>query len=344
MKIDSFRELLVKKAQGDDNLQTLVKFIDSDVLAEKALESLEKMARSRHKGDTANLALRDFATDMDPEMHPKMIRDALGHHVSRYKAALGAGRKDLANQHAKQAFNIMNMADRAQKHSQGKLAFDHVSPHAWERNKMASTYDADHPKVKEGKYRAGDFKTKTKGLNYRGSDYSHLQSAPHESFKREIKRHGHNQAYPFREMKVNGKYIHIDDDVGELQGYESHPFDHHPIMEHYGVSSKNRTADHDKSYFEAKNAYYDSEHLDNFFDRHEKLEALDPEAYGMRGSKVSNPVHADVEGLSLEDVKQAPATHKVQETTPPQETKSKKETISDKEFSQKMASLRTGGK
>ena len=236
MKVENFRELLAKKAEGDDNLQTFVKFIDSEVLAEKALESLEKMARSRHKGDTANLALRDFATDMDPEMHPNMIRDALGHHVSRYKAALGSGRQDLANKHAKQAFNIMNMADRAQKHSQGKLAFEHVSPHAWERNKMTSQYEVDHPKVQEGKYKAGEFKTKTKGLNFRGSDFSHLAGAPHESFIKEIKRHGHNKAYPWREMKVNGKHIHIDDIEGGLSGYEAHPFDHHPIMEHYGYA------------------------------------------------------------------------------------------------------------
>lgn len=304
MKVKNFRELLVKKAEGDDTLQTLVKFVDSEVLAEKALESLEKMARSRHKGDTANLALRDFAQDMDPEMHPQMIRDALGHHVSRYKAALGANRQDLANKHAKQAFNIMNMADRAQKHSQGKLSFEHVSPHAWERNKMTSTYDADHPKVQEGKYRAGDFKTKTKGLNYRGSDFSHLQDAPHESFKREIRRHGHNKAYPFNQIKVNGKYIHIDDvDPSELSGYESHPFDKHPILDHYNEPAKKRTPESDKEYFDAKKDYYDSEHIDNFFDRQEKLESQDPEGYAKRGAEPSAPVHKDIEGLNIEDVK-----------------------------------------
>lgn len=304
MKVDNFRELLVKKAEGDETLQTLVKFIDKGVLAEKVIESLEKMARSSHKGDTANLALRDFASDMDPELEPHMLRDALGHHVSRYGAALKAGNKSLANKHARQAFNLMNMADRAQKHSQGKLSFEHVSPHAWERNKVNATYDEDHPKVKEGKYRPGAFKTKTKGLNYKGTDFSHLQSAPHESFKREIKRHGHNKAYPFNQIKVNGKHIVIEDvDPSELKDYEEHPFDHHPVMEHYSVSSKNRTADQDKSYFEAKNKYYnESPHIDSFFDRHEKLEQLDPLGYQKRGLEPSKPVHPEIEGLSLEDI------------------------------------------
>lgn len=309
MKIDGFRELLLKKAADDDHLKTLVKFIDSNVLADKALESLEKMARSRHKGDTANLALRDFATDMDPDLHPSMIRDALGHHVSRYKAALQGGRKDLANMHARQAFNIMNMADRAQKHSQGKLSFEHVSPHAWERHTKTSQYEDDHPKVLEGKYKPGDFKTKTKGLNYKGSDFSFLQGAPHESFKREIRRHGHNQAYPWRELKVNGKYIHVDDvDPSELKGFEKHPFDFHPIMDHYKDSAKNRTPERDAEYFEQKRQFYnESPHIDSFFDRQEKLEQQDPEAYSMRGSNPSDPVHPEVEGLQLEDIEQTPA-------------------------------------
>lgn len=307
MKVNSFRELLIKKADGDESLQTLAKFIDSEILAEKALESLEKMARSRHKGDTANLALRDFAQDMDPETEPHMIRDALGHHVSRYKAALKGDREDLANKHAKQAFEIMNMADRAQKHSGGKLSFEHVSPHPWERNKMTSTYDADHPKVQEGKYRAGDFKTKTKGLNYKGSDFSHLKSAPHKAYKKEIRRHGHAGAYPFEEMRVNGKYIHVEDiDPSELAGFETHPLDHHPIMEHYSQSAKKRTPEQDKEYFQNKQQYYnESPHMDNFFDRHEKLEEQNPEEYAKRGLTASDPVHGhlDVKPLDLSDVK-----------------------------------------
>jgi hypothetical protein len=307
MKVDSFRELLIKKAQDDPVLQSFAKYIDKDVLADRVLESLEKMARAKHKGDTANLALRDFAQDIDPELHPHMIRDAIGHHVSNYKAALKDNRQDIANMHAKQAFSLMDMADRAQKHSGGKLSLEHVSPHPWERNKVGSRYEADHPKVLEGKYKEGDFKTKTKGLSYRGNDFSHLQEAPHESYVGEVRRHGHAGAYPFEHTRVNGKFIHVDDkDPKDIAGYESHPFDHHPIMQHYKEPAKNMTPEMNKQYLSDKHAYYnESPHVDNYFDRHEKLEQQDPEAYSKRGENASEHVHAHLNVKPI-DVSKSP--------------------------------------
>lgn len=314
MKIESFRELLLRKAVDNPNLQTLVKYAREDILADHVLESLEKMARAGHKGDAANFAVRDFGLDMDPEMHPHMIRDALGHHVSRYKNALKNNNQSLANQHAKQSFKLMNLADTTQKHSHGKLSIDYVSTQPWERNKLQNTYAADHPKVQEGKYKEGDFTTKTKGLNYKGSDFSWLQKAPHETYKKEIKRHGHNDAYPFEHIKVNGKNIHIDDDV-DSSTYEHHELDHHPIMNHFEDSVKHRTPARDQEYVESKSKYYDEEpHVDSFFDRHEKLEQADPEAYKARGSKPSDSVHQAVDSpLSLDDEKKeaaAPAKEK----------------------------------
>ena len=304
MGIESFRELLLRKTVDNTNLQTLVKYARDEILVEKVLESLEKMARAGHKGDAANFAVRDFGVDMDPEMHPSMMRDALGHHVSRYKNALKGNNQSLANQHAKQAFRLMNIADTTQKHSHGKLSVDYVSTQPWERNKLLNTYANDHPKVQEGKYKEGDFTTKTKGLNYKGSDFSWLQQAPHESYKKEIKRHGHNDAYPFEQIKVNGKHIHVDDDV-DSSTYESHEFDNHPIMNHFEDSVKHRTSARDQEYVDAKSKYYDEEpHIDSFFDRHEKLESADPEAYKARGSKASDSVHRPVKlPLSLDDEK-----------------------------------------
>ncbi len=311
MGIESFRELLLRKTVDNTNLQTLVKYARDEILVEKVLESLEKMARAGHKGDAANFAVRDFGLDMDPQMEPHMIRDALGHHVSRYKNALKSNNQSLANQHAKQTFRLMNIADTTQKHSHGKLSVDYVSTQPWERNKLLNTYANDHPKVQEGKYKEGDFTTKTKGLNYKGSDFSWLQQAPHESYKKEIKRHGHNNAYPFEHIKVNGKNIHVDDDV-DSSTYEHHEFDRHPIMNHFEDSVKHRTPTRDQEYVDAKTKYHDDEpHIDGFFDRHEKLETADPKAYTERGSKPSDPVHESVETpLSLEDEKRAPAKEK----------------------------------
>lgn len=308
MKVESFRELLLKKADGDLALQSLIKYCRDEIILDGIMETLEKMARARHKGDAANMSVRHFGTEMDPETEPHMLREALGHHVSRYKSALNSGRSQIANQHARQAFKLMNMADIAQKHSGGKLSFEHVSPHPWERNKYTSQYDASHPKVQEGKYKVGDFVTKTKGLNYRGNDYGFLQQAPHESYKGEVKKHGHLGAYPFEQIRVNGKYIPIED-VADIKGYEHHPFDHHPILSHFDESMKDRTPERDQQYIQEHEDYYNKHpHIQDYFAHHQKLEEANPEEYAKRGSAAGGPVHKEVPKLKIDDIKQeAPA-------------------------------------
>jgi len=301
MKLSSFRELLLRKVQHDPNLFALLKYAREDILADRVIESLEKMARARHKGDAANAAVRHFATEMDPETEPHMLREAIGHHVSRYKGALGSGRQDLANQHAKQAFNLMNMADTAQKHTGGKMSIDYVPTQPWERNKYPKKYESDHPKVQEGKYKEGDFTTKTKGLRYAltGNDYGFLNQPPHEAYTGEVKRHGHNKAYPFEQTRVNGKYIPIED-VKDIKGYEEHPFDKHPIMQHFHESPQDRTTERDQEYIKAHDKFYNEDpHVENFYNQQAAHEAKDPKAYAERGSKASEPVHGDVGSLDL---------------------------------------------
>lgn len=308
MKIESFKELLIKKADGDTSLQALIKYCRDEIILETIVETLEKMARARHKGDAANMSVRHFGTEMDPETEPHMLREALGHHVSRYKSALNANRPQIANAHARQAFKLMNLADIAQKHSGGKLSFEHVSPHPWERNKYANQYDASHPKVQEGKYKAGDFVTKTKGLNYRGQDYSFLQQSPHPSYKSEVKRHGHAGAYPFEQIRVNGKYIPIDEKV-QANAYEEHPFDKHPIVSHFDESPMKRTPERDQQYIQEHDKYYNEHpHIQDFFTHQQKLEAENPEEYAQRGSKAGAAVHKEVPKLSLEDEPKMAAT------------------------------------
>lgn len=316
MKLNAFRELLLRKAQNDPNLSALVKYAREDIIADHVLEALEKMARARHKGDAANFAVRHFATEMDPETEPHMLREGIGHHVSRYKAALGQGRQDLANRHAKSAFNLMNLADTSQKHSGGKMSIDYVPTQPWERTKYTEKYAADHPKVQEGKYKPGDFTTKTKGLNYavRGNDFSFLQNAPHEAYSSEVKRHGHNKAYPFEQVRVNGKYIPIED-VKDLKGYEEHPMDKHPIMSHFHESPQSRTPERDQEYVQQHEKYYTQDpHVENFYNKQGEHEAADPEAYAQRGAKASDPVHGDVEGL---DTSKAPAAQEKPATETP---------------------------
>lgn len=289
--LNNFRELLLKKCD-DGPLKSLIKFAKEDVLTEIVFESLEKMADAKHKGDSANMALRNFGAEMDSETHPDMIRDALGHHASQYKAALAGGRKDLANAHAKQFYNIVNTSRLAQKHSDGKLDVSAVSPTPWERNAKTNKYDEDSPMVQAGKRSPGQFVTDTKGWNYKGKDYSFLQQPPHESHIKEVRRHGHNDAYPMEETRVNGKYITVDDvDPNDVKGYVAHEFDSHPIMEHGKQPAGKRTPEDDQRYDTEAMAYDESPHMDKYFDRHDALREADPEAYETRGLNVSKPVH-----------------------------------------------------
>lgn len=297
--LGSFRELLIKKA-GDPSLENLIAFIKEDVLAEMVVESLEKMARARHKGDSANLATRHFAMEMDPETEPNMMHDALSHHASHYKSAMKAGRKDLANQHAKQIFRLMDLADQAQKHSQGKLHVEAVSPHAWERNAKTKQFTADDEPVKKGNKKPGQFVTDTKGWRYRGSDYGFLSQAPHGSYENEVRRHGHDRAYPLEQIRVNGKYLDVQDiPADQLKGYEDHPFGKHPIMSHFEDPASKRSEADDLRYVQEHDAYAGSPHMDKYFAGQEAMENANPEAYSKRGSAPSAQVHDDVEPLKI---------------------------------------------
>ena len=295
MKIDSFRELLIKKAH-DKNLQTLIKHAKDDFLVMSLLESLEKMARwSTHRN--ANSAVQHFGAEVDPELHPKMIHDAVSHHASQYKAALNAKNDAVANKHARQLFKYMHFLhkltdDGGVNHTDGALKVEAVDPKPWERSKYSTVND-----------KTGKFKTDTKGWSRDSTDYSFLKGAPHEAYKTEVSRHGHNEAYPLEQIKVNGKHLHIEDPQEFSGQYESHPFDNHPILQkpagsrtsHYAMPSRAHTEDHHHAYLEGVDEFHNSPHMDTFFDKHEKLESENPEAYAARGSKPSDKVHAPID-------------------------------------------------
>ena len=88
MELKSFKEILLKKAEGNPYLQTLIKYAKDDLLAEEVIESLLKMAEpSAAMGRGANSALTSYAGHMD-NSDVEQLRDALGHHVSHYRGAL----------------------------------------------------------------------------------------------------------------------------------------------------------------------------------------------------------------------------------------------------------------
>ncbi len=335
MKLNSFREILVRKTENNPNLRSFAKYAGDDYLAGLVIESLKKMARNTNAGKRANNAVRLFANSMDshPDAEgelPKMIRGAIGHHVSHYKAHIGHAttgsdvekkkHQAIADAHASQAFKIMHMADKVEKHApvmeNGKksLSIDYVSPHSWERH-VEGKYNKDPV---SGEWKKGN---DTKGLGYWKHSgvhgYDHLQKSPHKTADKETKRHGHTKAYPFEHTQINGKYIHVDDSVDTSGSTAAEPnlhsFDHHPIMQHFDESPKKRDENSDKKYVNEVEAYNDSPHPNNYYDNEEATEKADSKAYAARGEKVSNPVHTALTELKEEaapSVKEKPVKQK----------------------------------
>ena len=299
----SFRELLLRKTD-DGNLRYLIKTAADEVIKNCVFESLEKMANNRNAGSHANAAIRDFGTEMDPELEPAMIREALGHHASRYKAALENGNQSMANKHAQHFFNILNLIHKAQPHSNGKLQADLIPSQPWERNHPSKSetfaeriardpaYAAKNNPVAKGNKKPHQYVNDLEGYEFKptGNDWSFLQSTPHPSLANETTKTGHTGAYPMEHIKINGKFIPIDPVSNIHDGNFHHPFDKHPILSHYAESSKSRSPDRDLQYIKERNAYMDSDHIGNHLEHQEKLHATGE--LEQRGSRKGDPVHA----------------------------------------------------
>lgn len=334
MKLDSFKEILLKKSQDNPNLQTLIKYIREDYLVEQVLESLEKMAASYSKKNP-NAAILHYGANMDPETDPGMIHDALSHHASGYKAALGAKNPKVADQHMKQIFKIMHTGDKltrdaANDHSHGKLKIEGIDPKPWER--------AGYPNQNN----EGKFSTDTRGWARHGSDYSWLRSKPHEAYSNETKTHGHTGAYPLEEIKVNGKYIHVDPKQEYSGKFEPHEFDNHPVMAHGETPPKSHDASAHGKYIEDFENFHSNEGgINKYFD---KVEARDPAEHEARGSVKSDPVHGEAPQSQPSNVIQEEV--KAPEVKAPDTTQFNKpvEEMSQEEMMALITHLKNGGK
>ncbi len=108
VELKSFRELLLKKADGNPTLQTIIDVMKDDLIANKVIESLEKMARPQASmGRSANAAVTAFGNQMKNK-DVEMMRDALSHHVSHYKSALKNGQREIADKHLNQIIPLMH--------------------------------------------------------------------------------------------------------------------------------------------------------------------------------------------------------------------------------------------
>lgn len=308
MSFSSFKELMLRKTE-DESVRTLIKMIADDVLADKVIESLEKMAIRKGAGSHANLSIRHFGDEMDPELEPAMIREALGHHASRYRAALNAGDQKTANDHASQFFKIMDLVHHAQPHSHGKLQADIVDIKPWERTHPSRSetfadriardpeYAKDNP-VTRGKKRPHQFVNDTVGFGFqpKGNDWSFLQNDPHAAYSDEVSRHGHAGGYPMEHTKINGKYIPIEDVENINDGKKHHSFDFHPILSHYGESVKSRSPERDEQYRKQHEEYASSPHIEAHLTHQQGLH--ESGAHEARGKEPGQAVHSTSKRLT----------------------------------------------
>ena len=344
MELNSFKELLLKKADGNSDLQTLIRFINNDILADEIIESLEKMSAA--KGDKANSAITSFAgsaTNADINM----LHDAIGHHLSHFAAANKAhppkeGKATItqnytthegpnptqkvsthetahheldpvAKQHLERAMHLADFAAKASKHSLGKMNFDHVPTHAWEMNR---TGDATRKNANgQSKYVDDQqgLKRRPQASSKKFPDYGYLLADPHPSYKHKGKLRGHEGQYPFEEMKINNKHVHIDPTVQAQDKYVEHPFDKHPLFQKEGSSpvweksEDSRTDAHRQSFADAMSKWHESPQFNGWLDQQEALENANPTEYAQRGSAPSKLLEGVRKKSHSVEPEQAPA-------------------------------------
>lgn len=299
MKLDSFKELLLKKADGDSILQTLIKYSSDEIIANKVIEALEKMAISDINRTRPTVIGTQFGRRMRHHPHlPEQMRHAIGHHFSHASAAHKAGNEKLANKHLHNALRIMHITDVAEKaqHDTGKTHAVPIKIHApkidpWERTFKEQKYgDPEHAhKIAPGgskadKYTANDFVNVNKGLPiiHRRADLSFLLGAPSSKanprhYQNQQKSTGqiHTGAYPGHEVKINGKHVPIDSDIMSTNEFVPHSFDEHPIMNHY--------TKHDLgAYEDAMDQYAEGDH--DYEADMEKLKLENPDRFNLLSS------------------------------------------------------------
>jgi len=241
VELKGFREILLKKAEGNTTLRTLISYAKDDILVNKVFESLEKMARNQSSaGGKASAPVTAFGAN-STNLTTNMVRDAFGHHASHYKNALKASQapadtpeakikvakaRATADKHLNKLIPLMDLVKRAGPHSGGKLALDSVKVRPWEGNYTRPDVRAASGKEKEGTHGLGrrlrnttrnplheshpDYsKLEAAGHNAHGvPDYRYLEMPAHPGHPEYPAKHGHS-GYPFEEVQI-GSNADID--------------------------------------------------------------------------------------------------------------------------------------
>jgi len=311
MELKSFRELLLKKAADNPTLQTIIDVMKDELIAEKVLESLEKMARPQASmGRGANAAVTAFGNQMKNK-DVEMMRDALSHHVSHYKSALKNGQRDVADKHLNKIIPLMHLAGKASAHSGGQLGLDYIPLEPWETNYTTTE------RIAQGAERgqAGKLKEGTKGLRRRLNstsreknprsvpNYHYLEMKPHEGHS-DTGKSPHKGGYPFEEIqlgnpaKIDAKEAHLHiQDVGKQDAFVPHPFDEHPVHQIADVPQGSLDQKDMEQFANKMSDWHSSEHNAKWMENIKNAHASNPEAFKARG-KVK-PAH-HFEGLPLQ--------------------------------------------
>jgi hypothetical protein len=239
MELKSFRELLLKKATDNPTLQTIIDVMKDDLIADKVIESLKKMALKKpheNMGLKANAGVTSFGRNLTNK-DIRMMRDAIGHHIAHHKAALKAGDRDAADKHLEKIMPLMYLAHQAANHSNGMMTVEAEEPQSWESNITTEERSPKGRRVEETEGWARRAKPNSKRI-YTPKNYRYLEMPPHPEHDHSKTRAGrfNDSGYPFEEIQigspadVNAKraYLHIPD-IENKSGFTPHPFDEHPI-------------------------------------------------------------------------------------------------------------------
>jgi len=119
-------------------------------------------------------------------------------------------------------------------------------------------------------------------------DFRYMEHAPHPHHN--VETWGHEGAYPFHDIQVNGKHVDIAD--AEHGGdFKPHVLDSHPGRNHaHTLSSKMSRADAEK-FSKDHLGWLQGSELNSWLDKQGELEN-DP-AHHLRGMVPSDPIHAE---------------------------------------------------
>lgn len=333
MELDSFKTILLRKAVGNKNLSELLNNLEENLFIDSVVDALEKMAKPTHlTGTNANGPVTSFGANLD-KTDVTQLRDALGHHLSHYKAALKAHHaapegpekahmREVADKHLEHALPLMHLSARAAAHSKGKLGIDYPPLAPWETNYTTLERNAN-----------GRFKRDAKLLRARPSknakrtdpnstaipDYRYLEMPPHPGHD-SIGKMPHSGGYPWEEVQIGSPadidakkaYLHVED-VPDKKDYTPHEFDQHPIRGVADIQADHMTPEAMQTFADSHAAWRGGEHHKKWMEGQKAKFAADKEGYMKRGQAKGPHFY---EGIPLQEqpghVHNQPAKQKMQ--------------------------------